>query len=59
MFVVCSPGWTERPNDDMKRITYDKMAEYASGWVMDGNYQSVLGEADMFAGATDVICGTP
>jgi hypothetical protein len=51
-----SPGWKERPNDDMKRITYGKMNEYKSGWVMEGNYLSVLGGTDSFAVATDVIC---
>jgi hypothetical protein len=51
-----SPGWKERPNDDMKRITYEKMNEYKNGWVMEGNYLSVLGGTDCFAAATDVIC---
>jgi len=40
----------------MKRITYEKMNEYENGWVMEGNYLSVLGETDSFAVATDVIC---
>ena len=40
----------------MKRITYEKMNEYENGWVMEGNYLSVLGEIDSFAVATDVIC---
>ena len=53
---VYSPGWKERPNDDMQRITYEKMNEYTSGWVMDGNYFGVLGGSDAFDVATDVIC---
>ena len=51
-----SPGWKERPNDDMKRITYEKMNEHTRGWVMEGNYLSVLGDTDSFSMATDVIC---
>ncbi len=53
---VYSPGWKERPNDDIKRITHEKMNEYTSGWVMEGNYLRVLGESDGFSVATDVIC---
>ena len=50
-----SPGWKERPSDDMQRITYEKMNEYTNGWVMEGNYFSVFG-SDTFDIATDVIC---
>jgi hypothetical protein len=32
------------------------MTEYTDGWVMDGNYFSVVGGTDIFAAATDVIC---
>ena len=33
------------------------MREHAArGWVMDGNYFSVLGDTETFAAATDVIC---
>ena len=52
---VYSPGWKELSNDDMQRITYEKMNEYTNGWVMDGNYFSVFG-SDTFDVATDVIC---
>jgi hypothetical protein len=51
-----SPGWKERPNEDMRRITYEKMNEYKSGWVIEGNYLNALGRTDLFAAATDVIC---
>ena len=52
-----SPGWKERPNDDMNRITYEKMNAYhKSGWVMEGNYLHISGGTDSFAVATDVIC---
>jgi len=49
------PGWKERPREDTKRIIYEKMTEYTDGWVMDGNYFSVVGGTDIFAAATDVI----
>jgi hypothetical protein len=52
----CSPGWKERPNEDMKRIIYERLNEYKNGWVMEGNYMSVLGGMDTFTAATDVIC---
>ena len=51
-----SPGWKARPNEDMIRITYEKMNEYKNGWVIEGNYSSALGRTNLFAAATDVIC---
>jgi len=53
--IYWCPGWEARPNEDMKRIIHEMMNEYEGGWVMEGNYLSVLG-TDSFAAATDVIC---
>jgi adenylate kinase family enzyme len=45
------PGWTETPADEFRRRV--AAATQGSGWVVDGNYESKLG--DLVLGRADIV----
>ena len=53
--VFWRPNWVKTPDEEFRDIVRDGINQHSRGWIVDGNYSSILG-AHVSEEATDIIC---
>jgi adenylate kinase family enzyme len=53
--VFWRPNWVKTPDEEFRDIVRDGINQHNRGWIVDGNYSSILG-AHVSEEATDIIC---
>lgn len=47
------PNWEQRPNDEMRALVQSWIDEHPDGWVIDGNYRTIV--QDLLWGEADTV----